>query len=121
MHALVGDNDQIVVDDDEMASIRRQKIYDDEGILTKIKKVLSLEKHEKANDIEAQHDDLRLEWSETIPIAQHYNPDRNLIYEQIKSSRPLNLTVAVEQVSMFLTGDRTLITFFQVSSSFRRC
>jgi len=48
------------------------------------------------------------------PIAQHYHPDRNLIHEQIKSSRETNLTVAVEQVSIFLTSDGTVITFFQV-------
>jgi hypothetical protein len=48
------------------------------------------------------------------PIAQHYHPDRNLIHDRIKSSRETSLTVAVEQVSIFLTNDGTVITFFQV-------
>jgi hypothetical protein len=48
------------------------------------------------------------------PIAQHYHPDRTLIHDQINSMRSSNLTVAVEQVSIFLTNDGTVITFFQV-------
>lgn len=48
------------------------------------------------------------------PIAQHYHPDRSLIHDQIKSMRETSLTVAVEQVSIFLTSDGTVITFFQV-------
>ena len=77
---------------------------------------MGLGKHKTVDDIEAQNDEYglpKLERWESLPIAQHYNPERSLIHEV---SRPanLNLTVAVEQVSMFLTVDRTLITFFQV-------
>lgn len=48
------------------------------------------------------------------PIAQHYHPDRKLVHDQIQGMRETNLTVAVEQVSIFLTSDGTVITFFQV-------
>jgi Mg2+ and Co2+ transporter CorA len=51
----------------------------------------------------------------SITIAQHYNPDRSLIHEQARS-RDSNLTVAVEQVSIFLTSDGTVLSFFQVST-----
>jgi hypothetical protein len=51
----------------------------------------------------------------SINIAQQSNPDRTLIYDQInKSSKQSNLTVVVEQVSIFLTRDGTVISFFQV-------
>jgi hypothetical protein len=116
MHALVGDDDKIVVNDDDVASVRGEKIYH-EGVFTKLKKVIGLGKPEEDDDVEAQnrhHDDFKWERRASFPIAQHYNPERSLIYEEVKTSRPSNLTVAVEQVSMFLTGDRTLITFFQV-------
>jgi hypothetical protein len=37
-----------------------------------------------------------------------------LIYKNVKSTRESSLTVAVEQVSIFLTSDGTVLTFFQV-------
>ena len=50
------------------------------------------------------------------PIAQHSHPDRAMIYKEVKSTRMATLTVAVEQVSIFLTADGTVLTFFQVYS-----
>jgi len=116
MHALVGDDDRIVIDGDDIASIRRERIHETESLLTKARKAVGLGGRKSPDDVEAQnpHDYLKLPRRESIPIAQHCNPDRNLIYEEVNNSRSSNLTVAVEQVSMFLTGDRTLITFFQV-------
>ena len=124
MHALVGDDDKIVTDDDDIASVRRERSRDNESAWTKIKKSIGLGQRKAVDDVEAQRhrrEDLKLERWDSVPIAQHYNPDRNLIYEEVKFSRPSNLTVAVEQVSMFLTGDRTLITFFQVRHPSDRC
>ena len=121
MHALVGEDDKIVVDDDDIASIRHERNQDKESAWTKIKKAIGLGRHAAVDDVEAQKhqdDDLKLE---SVPIAQHYTPERNIIYEEVRASRPSNLTVAVEQVSMFLTGDRTLITFFQVRRPSGRC
>jgi len=114
MHALVGEDDKIVLDEDDIASIRRERTSYKESTWTKIKHAIGLGRQEAVDDVEAQRhqdDELKLE---SAPIAQHYTPERNLIYEEVKASRASNLTVAVEQVSMFLTGDRTLITFFQV-------
>jgi hypothetical protein len=48
------------------------------------------------------------------PMAQLYYPDRKLIYDGVKSTREASLTVTVEQVSIFLMDDGTVITFFQV-------
>jgi hypothetical protein len=39
MHALVGEGDKIVVNDDDIASIRREKVHEDEGVWTTIKNV----------------------------------------------------------------------------------
>jgi hypothetical protein len=41
MHALVGEGDKIVINDDDIASIRREKVHDHESVWTTIKKVLS--------------------------------------------------------------------------------
>jgi hypothetical protein len=41
MHALVGEGDKIVVNDDDIASIRMEKVHDPEGVWTTIKRVIA--------------------------------------------------------------------------------
>jgi hypothetical protein len=51
---------------------------------------------------------------QSSPIAQHVHPDLQLVHREAQATRDSNLTVAVEQVSIFLMNDGTLISFFQV-------
>ena len=45
---------------------------------------------------------------------QYFYRNKQLVYDAHQRLRTSNLSIAVEQVSMFLTLDGTLITFFQV-------
>ena len=120
LHVLVGDDDQIVVNDNDddatsTSSWSAQPLPQRSSTWDKIKSFLSRrsKQEEMVRDAETA---AGIDQSQTTSrIAQHYHPDRSIIYEQVKSTRKSNLTVAVEQVSIFLTTDGTVITFFQVS------
>jgi hypothetical protein len=120
LHILIGDNNQIVVNDDDANSISEwvEQITPDLSTFAKLKSFFK--GGNKTDDVvrgpeTAAGMDIPQKLNETL-IAQHYHPDRRLVYKQINSTRKANLTVAVEQVSIFLTNDGTLITFFQVHS-----
>jgi Mg2+ and Co2+ transporter CorA len=109
MHVLIGDDNQVVVYNENSA----QELDEDrpqKSLSTWFKELFK----RKSNGADAEYLAGLDEPENFVPIAQHYNPDRNLIYDEVKSSRESNLTVAVEQVSIFLTHDGTVITFFQV-------
>src|SRR5271169_1758847 len=106
MHALRGHRDQIVYDGDSRTH------EDEDSPLPFYKGWFSRFKGKDAERMEALNDLTR---RGSISVSQHYNPDRNLIYDEIsRSSKESNLTVIVEQVSIFLTRDGTVISFFQV-------
>jgi hypothetical protein len=115
MHVLRNDDDQSVINDTDSVSLHSQSEHINtfssqvKGLFRRRSKFKSFPKD--AETVAGFDDNGR---RGSIPIAQHYNPDRNLIYDQVKSSRESNFTVAVEQVSIFLTSDGTVISFFQV-------
>ena len=117
MHVLRNDDDQAVIDDADSVSLKSQPeqrlpntfVSQVTGLFRGRSKTKSFPK-----DAETVAGFDENEKRDSIPIAQHYNPDRSLIYDQVKSSRESNFTVAVEQVSIFLTSDGTVISFFQV-------
>jgi hypothetical protein len=120
LHVLIGDNNQIVVNDDYANSTSDwvEQRAPDLSMFAKLKSFFK--GGNKTNDVVRDPEtatgmDIPQKLNETL-IAQHYHPDRRLIYKQVNSTRKANLTVAVEQVSIFLTNDGTLITFFQVHS-----
>ena len=101
MHALRGDCYQIVYDGDSPAHKKEGSM----GWFSRFKGK-EVARMEGLDDFPRRG---------SISVVQHNNPDRNLIYDQIsKSSKQSNLTVVVEQVSIFLTRDGTVISFFQV-------
>src|SRR5271169_4669751 len=105
MHALRGHRDQIVYDGDSRAQ------EDEDPPSPSYRRWFSRSKDKDAERMEA----FDLSRRGSISVSQHYNPDRNLIRDEIsKSSKESNLTVIVEQVSIFLTRDGTVISFFQV-------
>jgi hypothetical protein len=120
LHVLIGDNDQIIIDDNvdstSILSAAEQRTPD-LSILGKIKSFFhrNSEMDDIVRDAERAAGMDGLATLKISRIAQHYHPDRRLIYDQVKSTRETDLTVAVEQVSIFLTNDGTVITFFQVS------
>lgn len=115
MHVLI-DDDERHVSDEEILSLKYiQKDRPYNRVLSKINALIKRKSKSKKADNEADADSDELEKPDSIPIAQHYNPDRSLIYEEVRSSRESNFTVVVEQVSIFLTTDGTVITFFQVN------
>jgi hypothetical protein len=109
MHVLVGDDNQIVIYNEGSTEDLAQK-RPHKSLSSQFKEIF---KH-KNEGADTESSVGLGEPEGLIPIAQHYNPDRSLIYDQVKSSRESNLTVAVEQVSIFLIHDGTVITFFQV-------
>lgn len=115
---MIGDNDQIVIDDGDSASISNwvEERQPDPSIFDKIKSFFKggPKTNDIAKDAETAAGMDGLQQLNLSPIAQHYHPDRSLIYDQVRTTRETNLTVAVEQVSIFLTTDGTVITFFQV-------
>jgi len=119
LHVLIGDNDEIVVDDEDDAhSIGSwvEQTAPDMSTWGKIKSFLSRSNKtdEMVKDAETAAGMDEPQTLRSTPIAQHSHPDRAMIYDQVKSTRMSTLTVAVEQVSIFLTADGTVITFFQV-------
>jgi len=122
LHVLIRDDDQIVVSDDDEDSnststwLERPPPSHQSSTWDKIKSLLSRKANpdEMVQDAETAAGIDQLETLPAMPIAQYYHPDRSIIYNQVKSTRKSNLTVAVEQVSIFLTTDGTVITFFQV-------
>src|SRR5215471_691380 len=121
MHVLRNDDDQAVIDDADSVSLTSQP--EQQRPNTFVSQVTGLFRRRSKpkyfpKDSETASDFDECQRQNSIPIAQHYNPDRSLIYDQVKSSRESNFTVGVEQVSLFLTGDGTVISFFQVRSQY---
>jgi len=121
LHVLIGDNERIVVDDDDSASmlswVEDQRAADT-SFWSKLKDLLkgTNKSEDMQRDAETAAGMDEQQKLLVTPIAQHNHPDRSLIHNQIKSMRESKLTVAVEQVSIFLTTDGAVITFFQVSA-----
>jgi hypothetical protein len=118
---LIGEDDQIVVneDDDEDTDSLTNWLEEPAPVPStwdKIKSYFSKQarQDDMVRDAETAAGIDNPQRLTSMPIAQHYHPDRSLIYKNVKSMRESNLTVAVEQVSIFLTNDGTVITFFQV-------
>jgi hypothetical protein len=121
LHVLIGDDDQIVVNEDDNEDTDSLNNWLEEPEATpstwdKIKHYFSkkAKQDDMVRDAETAAGIDNPQRLSNMPIAQHYHPDRSLIYKNVKSTRQSNLTVAVEQVSIFLTNDGTVITFFQV-------
>lgn len=111
MHVLIGDDNQIVMynEDSTQGPVEEPP---HKSLFSLLKGIFK-----RKGEVADAESSVGLDESENyIPIAQHYNPDRSLIYDEVKSSRESNLTVAVEQVSIFYTQGGTVITFFQVLS-----
>src|SRR5579871_6329264 len=113
MHVLIDDDERHVIDEEILSLKNIQKDGPYRKTLSKIKALFKRESKSRKADNEADANSDELERIDSIPIAQHYNPDRSLIYEEVRSSRESNFTVVVEQVSIFLTTDGTVITVFQ--------
>jgi hypothetical protein len=116
MHVLRNDDDQAVIDDEDSISLKIPPEQPSNTLVSHVTGLFRRPSKSKSSpkDVETVasfDEDKRLD---SIPIAQHYNPDRSIIYDEVKSSRETNFTVAVEQVSIFLTSDGTVISFFQV-------
>jgi hypothetical protein len=115
MHALIGENDRIVVDDTH--DLNRFEPQPDTTLFSKIEGLLK--RHQRAHDKDAESRAGSIRRG-SLPIAQHYNPDRSLIYDHVKSMRESGLTVNMEQVSLFLTDNGTVLSFFQVFKKLSR-
>ena len=113
MHVLIDDDERHVIAEEILSLKNIQKDGPYRKVLTKIKALFKRKSQSRKADNEADANSVELEKVDSIPIAQHYNPDRSLIYEEVRSSRESNFTVVVEQVSIFLTTDGTVITVFQ--------
>lgn len=119
LHVLIGDYEQIVVDDEDSESI--SKLGEEGSPVPSFWSRLKgyFKGGDKTQDMVRDAEIVAgMDGPESLtgrPIAQHYYPERRLIYDEVKSTRESNLTVAVEQVSIFLTSDATVITFFQVA------
>ena len=119
LHVLIGEGEHIVVDDEDSASVLswiEDQRPTETSFWSKLKDLLKGTSQNNAllRDAETAAGVDQPQKLSVTPIAQHYHPDRSLIHNQINSMRSSNLTVAVEQVSIFLTNDGTVITFFQV-------
>ena len=110
LHVLIGDGEQIIVEDQK----EEEDVVPPLARRGSVASVVGYFTHHNNTDSEAgsYREAIEKRRRESVAmIAQHYNPDRTLIYES--TSRESNLTVAVEQVSIILTDDGTVITFFQ--------
>jgi hypothetical protein len=115
MHVLTDDNSQIMIYDENS----RQDHMQERSHKLLSSRFKELFKHKsEGTDSESASDLNKPKY--LTPFAQHYNPDRSLINDGMKSSRESNLTVAVEQVSIFLVHDGTLLTFFQVPECYHQ-
>lgn len=123
MHALIGEDDRVVTEDDASESFTVEppspsgSFPSPNAFFPKLEGLFRKrhDSNEGVQDAENATDfgDLKARRS-SLPIAQHYNPDRTLIYDHVKSSREGSLSVAMEQVSIFMTNEGTVISFFQV-------
>jgi hypothetical protein len=117
---LIGDDNNIVIDDDDTGSMLSwvsEPTPSAPTLTSKIKEFFkggSSKPDDMVRDAETAAGMDGPQKLRVSPIAQHYHPDRKLVHDQIQGMRETNLTVAVEQVSIFLTSDGTVITFFQV-------
>jgi len=117
LHVLIANDDQIVVDDEDTPSISSwvEERTPEPSFFGNLKAWF---KDSRADDLVRDAETAagidEPQRLNVTPIAQHHHPDRKYISEQVNSTRDANLTVAVEQVSIFLTSDGTVITFFQV-------
>ena len=119
LHVLIGENDEIVVDDDTGSNSGWAEEEDEKNpsFWAKTKSFFMGKKNNSEQIVRDAETVAGMDEAQTInipPIAQHYHPDRKIIYDGYKDSRDISLSVAVEQVSIFLIGDGTVITFFQV-------
>lgn len=119
LHVLIGNDNQIVIEDEDSESISSLVVEraPDRSFLSSVVKNCFKRDNGTGDMVHDAEIAAGMGQSQKIKIpliAQHYNPDRRFIYDEAKSMRESNLTVAVEQVSIFLTSDGTLITFFQV-------
>jgi len=116
----VTEDDEIVMDDEETASTRswpRMESKANTSVYGKIREFFTHSKKdsELVRDAETVAGMEAPQQLRVTPLAQHQSADRKFIHDEVKSRmRDNNLTVAVEQVSIFLTNDGTVITFFQV-------
>ena len=116
MHALIGDDDRIVTDDDASSHAEVSPTSPSGPFFPKIEGMFRKRRNsnEPVQDTESSPGFDELKRRPSLAIAQHYNPDRTLIYDHVNASRDGSLSVAMEQVSIFLTNDGTVISFFQV-------
>ena len=122
MHALIGEDDRVVTEDDAPESCVEppspsRSFPSPNAFFPKLEGLFRKrhDSNEGVQDAENATDFGDLKGRRlSLPIAQHYNPDRTLIYDHVKSSREGSLSVAMEQVSIFMTNEGTVISFFQV-------
>jgi Mg2+ and Co2+ transporter CorA len=118
LHVLIGDDDKIVIDDDDENSLESwvEDRPPDPTFWSKVKSFFQggSKTEDMVRDAETAAGMDQPQQLHVTPIAQHVHPDRRLVHDQVKTTRESCLTVAVEQVSIFLTADGTVITFFQV-------
>jgi hypothetical protein len=119
---LIGDDDHIIADDGDSESIRSwvapespspgpTTVY---GKLRELFNRRSKKQEDMVRDAETAAGMDEPQHLQSSPIAQHVHPDLELVHKEAYATRDSNLTVAVEQVSIFLMNDGTLISFFQV-------
>jgi hypothetical protein len=123
---LISDDDNIIIEDTDADSLRswvserappKPTTASFMGKLKNLFNTRSNKKRDIVRDAETAAGMDDPQHLQTSTIAQHYHPDRCIIYNEAKSMRESDLTVAVEQVSIFLMNDGTVITFFQVCFS----
>jgi hypothetical protein len=120
LHVLLGGDDQIVFDDDTSSVSNWVEEQNEEpSFWSKIKNFFTTDRSNTEQIVRDAEIVAGMDEPQTFnitPLAQHHYPDRRVIRDGYKHSRDASLSVAVEQVSIFLIGDGTLITFFQVLS-----
>jgi hypothetical protein len=117
LHVLIGDDAKIVTEDRESFDLPDQgnQRPRETSFYNQIADYFHGNNDEEKNAEEGKAPSNRsTRRSSVATIAQHHNPDRDIIYEN-KGMKQSNLTVGVEQVSILLTEDGTVITFFQQS------
>ena len=120
---LVTENDEIVMDEEGTALQNGWKDdrKPDKSLFRKIREFFSRseQKDELVRDAETVAGMEEPQHLCVGPLGRNGPDDRKLVLDaKSKMRETKNLTVAVEQVSIFLTNDGTLITFFQVSLGF---
>jgi hypothetical protein len=123
LHVLVGEDDEIVLDDDasSLSGWVEEPHEEEPSLWAKTKSFFTGKKNDTEQVVRDAETVAGMDEPQTFrvsPIARHHHPDRRIIHDGYKNTRDLSLSVAVEQVSIFLIGDGTLITFFQVTMLF---